>query len=78
MCIRDSVAPAGTPADIVEKLNHQINVILSTADVKSSLAADGFDTAPMSVAEFDALIKRDYERWGKVVKAAAADKKNKK
>jgi len=69
------VAPKGTPTDIVEKLNHQINLILAMPDVQKSLSAGGFEVAPMSVAEFDALIKRDYDRWGKVVKAAQQNQK---
>jgi tripartite-type tricarboxylate transporter receptor subunit TctC len=64
------VAPTGTPSDIVNKLNKQINLILEMPDVKEALAAGGFETAPMSVQAFAELIQRDYQRWGKVVKAA--------
>jgi tripartite-type tricarboxylate transporter receptor subunit TctC len=64
------VAPTGTPSDIVNKLNKQINLILEMPDVKEALAAGGFETAPMSVQAFADLIQRDYQRWGKVVKAA--------
>lgn len=62
------VVPAGTPREIVAKLNAQINRLLETKGVRDSLIAAGFEPRGGSPEEFGALIRRDHERWGKVVK----------
>lgn len=64
------VVPAGTPREIVVKLNKQINRLLETKGVRDSLIGAGFEPKGGSPEEFGALIRRDHERWGKVVKVS--------
>jgi len=64
------LAPAGTPRPIVEKLSTEIARILAMPDVKQQLAEQGLDTAYRSPAEFDALLRADHERFGKLIRSA--------
>jgi tripartite-type tricarboxylate transporter receptor subunit TctC len=64
------MAPAGTPKAIVDKLNAAINQVLARDDVKANWAKQGAAPMPMTPAEFDAYLRKDIEKWGKVVKAA--------
>ena len=61
-------APTATPAEIVEKLNKDINAGLANPKVKARLADLGGTTLPGSAAEFGKLIAEETEKWGKVVK----------
>jgi tripartite-type tricarboxylate transporter receptor subunit TctC len=61
-------APAGTPADIVAKLNAESNRIMSLPDVRARLAALGVEFAPKSVAEFARILAADEQRWSKVIR----------
>jgi tripartite-type tricarboxylate transporter receptor subunit TctC len=64
------LAPPGTPADIVDKLNVEVARMLVDADVKARFANEGADAIGGSPREFAAYLKADYEKWGKVVKEA--------
>lgn len=67
------VAPAGTPAPVVARLNREIGAILATPAVRKSLAEQGFDLAPASTPEsFAQLIQADLAKWTPVVKASGA------
>jgi len=63
-------APAGTPKAIVARLNAETVRALQTPDVKERFAKLGSTASPSSPAELDALVKRDYERWARVIKSA--------
>jgi tripartite-type tricarboxylate transporter receptor subunit TctC len=63
-------APKGTPADVIEKLNKQINAGLADAEIKKRLAAIGYAPFPSSPAEFGKFLKEDTEKWAKVIKFA--------
>jgi tripartite-type tricarboxylate transporter receptor subunit TctC len=63
-------APHGTPAEIVDKLNREINAGLGDAKLKSQLAEFGATAMPGSPADFGKFIAAEIEKWGKVVKAA--------
>jgi tripartite-type tricarboxylate transporter receptor subunit TctC len=63
-------APKDTPADIVAKLNGEINAGLADAKVKERLADLGGEPMPMSSADFAKFIAEETEKWGKVVRAA--------
>jgi tripartite-type tricarboxylate transporter receptor subunit TctC len=63
-------APAGTPADVVEKINRDVNRVLREADVKERMAALGAEAMPMTVAEFDKFMRSEMDDAAKVVKAA--------
>jgi tripartite-type tricarboxylate transporter receptor subunit TctC len=61
-------APKNTPAEIVERLNKEINAGLADPKVKARLAELGGTVLPGSPAEFGKLIADDTEKWAKVVK----------
>ena len=63
------VAPAGTPADIVSKLNTQINLALATADLKLRFSNEGAIATPDTPAAFGKLIVREIARWKPVIQA---------
>ena len=66
------VAPAGTPAPIVSKINAEVNRILKMPDVKEKFAAEGGGPLGGTTQDFAALLKSDYVKWGKVVKDSGA------
>jgi tripartite-type tricarboxylate transporter receptor subunit TctC len=63
-------APKGTPAEIVDKLNREINAALVDPKMKTRLADLGGTVLPGSPADFGKLIAEEVEKWGKVVKFA--------
>jgi tripartite-type tricarboxylate transporter receptor subunit TctC len=64
------LAPAGTPRDILTKVSQDIATVLKTPDMIEKLTTFGSIPAPNSPAEFDAIIKSDTERYGKVLRDA--------
>jgi tripartite-type tricarboxylate transporter receptor subunit TctC len=64
------LAPAGTPAAIVEKLNAAINASLQTAEMRSSVTKLGMAPRIATTREFGALIAAEYGKWLVVAKAA--------
>jgi tripartite-type tricarboxylate transporter receptor subunit TctC len=65
-------APKGTPAEIIDKLNKEINAGLVDPKVKARLANMGSTALPGSPADFGKLIADETEKWGKVVKFSGA------
>jgi tripartite-type tricarboxylate transporter receptor subunit TctC len=63
-------APKVTPAEIVEKLNKEVNTALTDPNIKSRLADLGGTALPGSPADFGKLIAEETEKWGKVIRAA--------
>jgi tripartite-type tricarboxylate transporter receptor subunit TctC len=63
-------APKGTPAEIIGKLNAEINAGLADPKLSARLADLGASVLPGSPAEFGKLIADETEKWGKVVRAA--------
>jgi len=61
-------APKNTPAEIVEKLNKEINAAIADPGMKAKLAAIGGAPMPGSPADFGRLITDETEKWGKVVR----------
>ncbi len=66
------IAPAGTPKDIVAKLNTEINRALAAPDVRDRLIGGGLTPKGSTVEEFAALIRSDYERFANVFKRSGA------
>ena len=66
------MAPAGTPKEVVEKLNSEINKVIARADVKEAWAKQGAVPMAMSPAEFDKYLRADIEKWANVVKVSGA------
>jgi tripartite-type tricarboxylate transporter receptor subunit TctC len=63
-------APRGTPADIVDKLNKEINAALADPTMKAKLAEQGGELLPGSPADFGRLIAAETEKWRRVIQAA--------
>ena len=61
-------APAGTPADVVQRLNQEINRILGTTAVKDRITALGGEALPISPAEFAAKATEDSRRFGAIIR----------
>ena len=67
------VAPAGTPLDVVNRLNTELNKIFSSAETKDKLGPQGFDLSPpLTPVAFSKLIADDMARWVPIVKASGA------
>ena len=63
------VAPAGTPREIVKKLNAQVNQSLASADLKTRMAGEGAIATPTSPETFGQLIVREIARWKPVIQS---------
>ena len=63
-------APKNTPAEIIDRLNKEINAAIADPGMMTRLAAIGGQPIPGSPAEFGRLISEETEKWGKVVRAA--------
>jgi tripartite-type tricarboxylate transporter receptor subunit TctC len=63
-------APKATPAEIVEKLNKDINAGLADPKIKARIAAVGSSVSPGTSADFAKLIADETEKWAKVIKFA--------
>jgi tripartite-type tricarboxylate transporter receptor subunit TctC len=64
------LAPAGTPAPIIARLNAETNKALARADVQSALGAQGLEVAPGSPEQFGAHIKSEIAKFVRIGKAA--------
>jgi tripartite-type tricarboxylate transporter receptor subunit TctC len=64
------LAPAGTPRDIVRRLNAETARAVQGADVKGKLLADGSEVLVSTPEEFEKRIVSEIAKWGKVIKAA--------
>jgi len=62
--------PKNTPADVIDRLNKEVNNALADPRMKSRLADLGGTVLPGSPAEFGKLIAEETEKWGKVIRAA--------
>jgi tripartite-type tricarboxylate transporter receptor subunit TctC len=63
-------APSGTPAEIVDKLNREINAALADPELKRRLAEVLYEPVRMTLAAFGKFIADETEKWGNVVRAA--------
>jgi tripartite-type tricarboxylate transporter receptor subunit TctC len=62
------LAPAGTPADIVNKLNLEIGKLMASPDTQKALFDAGVEVAPSSPEAMSSYLVQELARWGKVVK----------
>ena len=65
-----AVAPAGTPSDIINRLNREIRTALSVPDVRERAIAAGAEPLSNSPQEFAAFIRAETKKWAEVIKAA--------
>jgi tripartite-type tricarboxylate transporter receptor subunit TctC len=63
-------APKDTPAEVIGRLNKEINAAAADPATKARLAGIGADPTPMTSAGFGKLIVAETEKWGKVIRAA--------
>jgi tripartite-type tricarboxylate transporter receptor subunit TctC len=66
------LAPAGTPKDVVARINLEFNKALKVPELNKRLSDEGADPAGGTPEQFAKLIKDDIPRWGKVVKDSGA------
>ena len=64
------LAPAGTPAAVIKKLNHEISQAMQQADVRERLLAQGAEPLWGPPDELKKLLAREREVWGKVIREA--------
>ena len=63
-------APAGTPPEIIARLNAEIRKVLDTPEAQEVLRSEGLTAKTNSPEEMATYVKSEYQRWGRVVKAA--------
>jgi tripartite-type tricarboxylate transporter receptor subunit TctC len=68
-------APAGTPVEIVESLNKEINIVLGEAEVRGSLSTAGLRVLGGSIADFHEHLKREHAKWDRAVRLAPSNLK---
>jgi len=64
------LAPAGTPRDMINRLNSEIHKALATSDLKGRLAASGVEPLTSTPEHFASLIRSETVRYAKVIKDA--------
>ncbi|WP_038205024.1 tripartite tricarboxylate transporter substrate binding protein [Xenophilus azovorans] len=64
------LAPAGTPKAVVARLNAETGKIMATAEIKETLDAGGMERYAVAPDQFEATMKQDMEKFGRIIKAA--------
>jgi tripartite-type tricarboxylate transporter receptor subunit TctC len=67
-----AVAPAGTPADVVAKLNAEINAAIALPETREKMVTLGVEPAGSTAAEFRSYIQAQIPRYAKILKASGA------
>jgi tripartite-type tricarboxylate transporter receptor subunit TctC len=65
-------APAGTPREVVDKLNAEVTKMLALPDVKQRFLAQGVETVGSTPAEAAAYVRAQKDKWAKVVAESGA------
>ncbi len=60
--------PTGTPPAVIAQINRNINDVLKMRDIQERMTAAGFEIGNTTVPEFAAFVKRDFDRYGKVIR----------
>jgi len=63
-------APAGVKSEIIEQLSAEVIKLMNAPDVKSKLAQVELDASTSTPADFAKFVRSEYEKWGRVIKAA--------
>ncbi|WP_089959341.1 tripartite tricarboxylate transporter substrate binding protein [Limnohabitans sp. 2KL-3] len=66
------MAPKGTPAEVVNKLNAEVRKIVNNPDVKAAWAKQGAVPMSMNVPEFEQYLNADIAKWANIVKVSGA------
>ncbi len=64
------LAPAGTPASVIARLNAEIVAALSDPEIVKAMRAQGVEPMPTTPEEFDRFIKSETQKWAKVIKTS--------
>jgi tripartite-type tricarboxylate transporter receptor subunit TctC len=67
------VAPAGTPREVVERLNKALRDALASDEVKKQLELDGTEITPSTPEQYADFIDRDEKKWSELVKASGVE-----
>jgi tripartite-type tricarboxylate transporter receptor subunit TctC len=67
-----ALVPAGTPKDIVNKLNTDLVAVIGMPDVKERLSASGAELAGSTPEQLAEHIRKETEKWAKAIKASGA------
>ena len=60
--------PKGMPAEVTRRLNTEINRIMMLPDVREKMEAIGVETVNETPEQFAAVLRADYEKWGRLVR----------
>ncbi|WP_114969281.1 Bug family tripartite tricarboxylate transporter substrate binding protein [Rhodoferax ferrireducens] len=66
------LAPAATPAPIIERLNREVVAVMASDDMRKRMQADGAEARTTTPAEFADLIKQDTAKWAPVIRSSGA------
>jgi tripartite-type tricarboxylate transporter receptor subunit TctC len=66
------MAPKATPRPVLERLNVEINKIISSADVREAWTRQGAQPMGMAIDQFDKFLRAEIVKWAKVVKLSGA------
>jgi tripartite-type tricarboxylate transporter receptor subunit TctC len=61
-------APSKTPVSVVQRLNREIVTLVNAPEIKGILAKGGMDASSSTLDELGLITKRDYQRWGEVIR----------
>lgn len=67
------VAPAKLPEPVMRKLSADVAAVLAMPEIRTKFEGMGMEFAPQSGPEFDALVSREFTRWGRVIKQAGIE-----
>ncbi len=65
--------PAGTPPEVMQRLNRALNAANSNPDIKERLRKAGVQPVSSTIEESQAMVKEEYRRWGEVAKKAGLE-----
>ena len=63
-------APAGTPAEIVNRINAEVQKIMRSPEIEKRLESEGAKFVPTTPQSFAAFQRAEHEKWGKAIRAA--------
>ena len=64
------MAPAGTPPEIIARLNREVNIALKSSEIQERFAAQGTEALGGTPEQAATYMKHEFDRWGPVVKKA--------
>jgi tripartite-type tricarboxylate transporter receptor subunit TctC len=64
------LAPYGTPAAVIARVNAGVNTALGDADLQKHLAVQGMEPAAMTPEQFAEMLRGDYDKWGRLIREA--------